>query len=247
MAFMALFGWIFLPIILLGLLVYTVENALLWAAAHAVWINLAVAVLLALNLLVLALLIRARRRRKREGVEKYRWLLLLATLWEAWVVLLCGLYLVVQPLRFVPEDLGVPFDVEHVCFDEWEIVSCRGALPGYACSQEKTDQYRGLRITYTEDRLISDGQTYELDAETPYDECVVWRDQRVSIPGSGLSTSFEELDITEKRLRRAAVNFRQAPGVRPMGWLFYLLDRDTLILYYDCMFFQAERVEQVPS
>ena len=240
MAFMALFGWVFLPIILIGLFVWTIQNALLWALAHTFLIDLAVGGLLILNLLLLISLLR--RRRQNQNV-----LLLLAAVWEGGVVVLCALYLVIQPLRFLPEDFGVPFDVENVCFDEWEIVSCRGALPGYACSQEKTDQYRGLRITYTEDRLISDGQTYELDAETPYDECDVWRDQRVSIPGSGLSTSFEELDITEKRLRRAAVNFRQAPGVRPMGWLFYLLDRDTLILYYDCMFFQAERVEQVPS
>lgn len=244
---MALFGWIFLPIILLGLVVYTVENVLLWATAHAVWINLAVGGLLALNLLVLILLIRTQRRRRQEGIKKHHGFLLAAAVWEGWVLLLCSLYLVVQPLRFVPEDLGVPIDVEHVCFDEWEIVSCRGALPGYACSQEKMEQYRGMRITYAGDCLISDGRTYELDAVTPYEESVIWRNGRVSIPGSNLSTSFEELDITEKNVRRGAANFREAPGVRPLGWLFYILDRDTLIIYYDCIFFQAERVGQTPS
>ncbi len=236
MAFMALFGWVFLPIILIGLFVWTIQNALLWALAHTFLIDLAVGGLLILNLLLLISLLR--RRRQNQNV-----LLLLAAVWEGGVVVLCALYLVIQPLRFLPEDFGVPFDVENVCFDEWEIVSCQGVPAGYTRTQEEIDQYLGTRITYAEDHFISDGRTYGLKSGTPYNERVVWREERLNIPGSVLSASFEGLGLTNRKLRRAIVNFQKEPEERPIGWIFYLLDRDTLMVYYDCIFFLAERVE----
>ena len=79
---MALFGWVFVPVILIGLLVMAVQNALIWAVTHMFLVNLVAAVLLGLNLLILIALLRVRVRRRQKGVNKFRWLLLLAALWE---------------------------------------------------------------------------------------------------------------------------------------------------------------------
>ena len=52
MAFMALFGWIFIPIIILFLIRSAFVTAVNWAVAHAFLINIAVAVVVAANLLI---------------------------------------------------------------------------------------------------------------------------------------------------------------------------------------------------
>ena len=163
------------------------------------------------------------------------------------MVFLCVLYLVVQPLRFIPKDFNVPFNVEHVCYDEWELVSCQGTVRGYNRTQEEIDQYLGMRITYAEDRFISNGQTYWLRYPIPYEERVIWREGGINIPGSVVSSSFEAIGLEDKKLRRAVVNFQKEPEERPIGWLFYMLDRNTLLVYYDCVFFRAERVNTASS
>ena len=241
MAFMALFGWIFIPIILLALVLQAVAAPLFWAMDHPGIVNAVAAGVLAVNLLFVFLLFRTWKRRRRNG-EKAGWLLLPAILWEGWVVFLCALYLVVQPLRFIPGDFGVPFNVEHVCYDEWELVSCQGVVGGYNRTQEEIDRYLGTRITYAEDRFISNGETYYLRYPICYDERTIWREAGIYIPGSVVTSSFEGLGLEDKKLRRVMVNFNKEPEERPIGWLFYMQDRNTLLVYYDCIFFRAERV-----
>ena len=241
-AFMALFGWIFIPVILLALVVQAVTAPLLWAAAHPGTVNAITAGLLAGNLLLLFWLLRVRVRRKRSG-KKGGWLLFFAALWEAWVAFLCVLFLAVQPLRFLPENFGTPLTEETVCFGEWGLVSCQGIPSGYTRTQEEISQYLGTRLTYAKDRFTSNGKTYPLDPESSYDERVIWREESLNIPGSVVSTSFERLGIKSRKLRRGLVNFQEDPEKRPIGWLFYILDQDTLMVYYDCIFFQAKRVE----
>ena len=242
MAFMALFGWIFIPIIILFLIRSAFVTAVNWAVAHAFLINIAVVVVVAVNLLILAVLLRVRGKWKREG-RRGRWILTLAAVWEILVVLFWGGYLAVQPLQYIPEGFGEILTIENTCFDEWEITGCQGALPGYTCTQETLEQYLGTRIQYREDGFTSGGQSYALDGNTPYEETVVWREYSVVIPKSMLRVSFEELDISRRNLRRGVVNFKEAPGDYPVGWLFYVLDRDTLMVYDDCFFFRAERVD----
>ena len=241
MAFMALFGWIFIPIILLALVLQAVTAPLFWALEHPGVINAIAAGLLAVNLLFVIPLLRAWKHRQRNR-KMDSWLLLVAIFWEGWVVFLCALYLIVQPLRFIPEDFGVPFNVEHVCYDEWELVSCQGVVRGYNRTQEEIDQYLGTRITYAEDKFISNGQTYTLRYPIYYDERTIWREAGIYIPGSVVTSSFEGLGLDDKKLRRVIVNFNKEPEERPIGWLFYMQDRNTLLVYYDCIFFRAERV-----
>ena len=72
MAFMALFGWIFIPIILVGLLCLAFVNAVSWAVAHAALIYAVVGVVLAVNVLIFFVLLRLRAKWKREN-HKGRW------------------------------------------------------------------------------------------------------------------------------------------------------------------------------
>lgn len=242
MAFMALFGWIFLPVIILGLIAQAVAAPLVWALEHPGIINAVAAGLLMFNALLFLVLIRWRGRRKRAG--KRSAVLLLAALWEAWVVLCCAAYLLIRPLQYIPEDFGTPFDAEHVCYGEWELVSCQGVPPGYTRTEEEIASWLGTRIAYGPDRFSSDGLVYALDSEEPFDESTIWRESSIYIPGSQVSTSFEALGLEDRKLRSVLLNFQEDIGKsRPIGALFYLLDRDTLMVYHDCMFFRAERVE----
>lgn len=119
MAFIALFFPLFLAILLIAQVSMMVESALAWAVQNAHLINLAVAVLLAVNLACLLILLKVRGRWKREGrlEQSYwnqfsgwrrfwrsamKWLLPLGALWEGWVVFWCAVYLVVQPLQYLP-------------------------------------------------------------------------------------------------------------------------------------------------
>ncbi len=118
MAFMALFGWIFLLLIPIACILMALETAAAWVVAHLFLVNILVGVLLVLNLLVLAVLLKLRAGWKRAGklawsyVDSFRgwkhlWLILVKTLltlgplWEGFVVLCCVLYLIFQPLKFL--------------------------------------------------------------------------------------------------------------------------------------------------
>ncbi|MEY8401734.1 hypothetical protein AALA54_00130 [Oscillospiraceae bacterium 44-34] len=118
MAFVALFGWIFLLLIPIVYIATALETVLTWVVAHLFFVNIIVGVLLALNLLVLAVLLALRSGWKRAGklawpyIDSFRgWkhlglvlvklLLTLGVVWEGLVVLCCVLYLVFQPLRFL--------------------------------------------------------------------------------------------------------------------------------------------------
>lgn len=118
MAFMALFGWIFLLLIPLAYVIVALETVLAWVVAHLFLVNMIVGALLAVNVLILAVLLALRSRWKKAGklawsyIDSVRgWkhlelilvklLLTLGPVWEGLVVLCCILYLIFQPLRFL--------------------------------------------------------------------------------------------------------------------------------------------------
>lgn len=243
MAFMALFGWIFIPIILLYLIVQAVTAPLRWAAANPGFVNAAAAGLLAVNLLVLVLLLRGRARRKRAGKPKGL-VSLLAALWEGWVVFLCALFLLVQPLRFIPEDFGQPFSLENKCYGTWTVVSCQGAAPGCTQSQEEIDASLGQQIAYSEDRFVSTSWAYPLGGPDDYRRDVVRRESFPSLYGMKL----EALGADKKNLDHIAVTLPEGMEEDlPLGQDFYILDKNTLLIYRRGVFFRAERAEEVPA
>ena len=242
MSFMALFGWVFIPILILALLLSAATAVLLWMAAHPLLVNLAAALLLAVNLLLARLLLRLRDRRRREG-RRGRWLLLLGALWELGAALFCALYLVIQPLRFLPEDFGVPFTVEDACYGEWEVTALRFRTPGCVQTGEELAAWTGVRLTYGPESFTAGDETYPLDGEAPYTDHVVRRENRVRIPETLGQASFEELGIAGGRIRRVTANTRESTeGNRPLGQDLFLLGDGTALVYRKGAFFQVERV-----
>lgn len=239
MAFMALFGWIFIPIILLYFIIQIFTAPLLWAVAHPAAVNAAAAGLLAFNLLLFLLLFRGWKRRKRAGRPK-RVVVLLAALWEAWVVLLCALFLAVQPLQYLPAGFGELFSLENNCYGTWTVVACQGTTPGCTQTQEEIDAFLNQQVAYSEERFVSTDWTYTLEGEEPYQDEVVWRE---SFPPL-YSMTLESLGIDKRNLRYVEITLPEGTeDDRPLGQDFYVLDKNTLLLCRKGVFFRAERAD----
>lgn len=251
MAFMALFGWIFLPLIPIALMLVALESVVVWVMTHIALVNVITAVLLGLNLLILIVLLRVRAKRKREGVKKYRWLLLLAALWEGWVALLCGLYLVVQPLQYIPlEKLPVDIGRDYTYSREllhgtWTITACQGKTPDCTLSQEEINRFIGLQVTYSADRFVSPDGEYALEPSYAYQHDIVGKDDFSSRYGIEL----EELEVYNRRKLDFVYLFlpEETFWDTPLGKEVYIWNKNTLLIYRDGVFFRAERNEEIPS
>lgn len=243
MAFMALFGWIFIPIIILALFFSAITSALLWMTAHSLLVNLIAALLAAGNLLAALCLLRLRKRWKREG-RKGPWLLLLAALWEFGAAVFFALYLIIQPLRFLPENFGVPFTVEDACYGEWEVTAFRYRTPGCVQTEEEIAAWIGVRLTYGPERFTAAGETYLLDEDEPYTVHTVRREGRVRIPETLGQASFEALGIEGRRIRSVTAQTRESTeGRRPLGQDLFFLNDGTVLIYRKGAFFEIKRVE----
>ncbi len=239
---MALFGWVFVPVILIGLLVMAVQNALIWAVTHMFLVNLVAAVLLGLNLLILIALLRVRARRRQKGVNKFRWLLLLVALWEGWVVFLCALFLIIQPLRLIPEHFLRQPEAED-CFGEWEIVSSPGVSPVLCTlSQEEIDACIGMKITYAEGEFITDGLKLEFLSEGY--ACKMMPLEQFA---RNYQTELAQLGLKPEKVLNLRVGVQGTIGRRQLlGVNCCLLGDGSLLIVEDGVFFRAERVGEPP-
>lgn len=120
MAFVSLFAFIFIPLILLAEVCMLIEKIVHVLVLHSMIVNIVVGVLLAINAGILAALLVVRAKWKKGGrmerayLSNYRgwsylwrfWvklLLILGPIWQILMVLFCILYLVMQPLQhFAP-------------------------------------------------------------------------------------------------------------------------------------------------
>lgn len=118
MAFMALFFWLFIPILLLYFTATALERLLSFLILYSTVVNVAVGIVLAFNAAVFLVLLligvrwRKAGRMKREYLNQFKgwqrlwrfwfkYLLILGPIWEGIIILLCVLYLVIQPLPYI--------------------------------------------------------------------------------------------------------------------------------------------------
>ena len=109
---------LWIPFIFIIQIIIIIESIVQGIVAHAAWINAAVGVLLAANLLFMVLLLllwfvwRRNGRLDLANIDRHtgwrrlcllgaKYLLPLGAAWEGLIALLCGLYLVIQPLQYL--------------------------------------------------------------------------------------------------------------------------------------------------
>lgn len=251
------FTLLLLPaIVLYGMVILLID----WIRLNAGLINAIVIGILVLNLLIIVVLTRMRRKQKRAGpaeesyaagytAKAFLWNLALR-LWPVcagfWA-LLCVVYLVVQPIRFIPKDWGTPPDAGN-CYGEWEITGYRGPS---SRSEEELGQYIGVRLVYEEEQFTADGRTYPLkyareksyDDYSTYQSKIIWKEDKVIIPGTTVIRRFSDLGIETGRVSRVRAWLQEDTGGEiVLGQLFYILDLGTILVYYDGVFYLAERV-----
>ena len=251
------FTLLLLPAILLyGLVIVLID----WVRLNAGIINVIAVGILVLNLLIIAVLDRLRRKRKQARTagescaagytgKAFLWKLVLYV-WPVcagfWV-LLCVVYLVVQPIRFIPKDWGTLPDAGD-CYGVWEITGSRGPT---SWLQEELDQYIGVQLIYEEEQFTAGGQTYLLkyareksyDDLSTYQSKTIWREDKINVPGTVVTRNFSTLGIETRKVCRVRAWLQEDTGGEiVLGQLFYILDLDTILVYCDGVFFQAERI-----
>lgn len=237
MAFMALFGWVFIPIILLYFLLSLVAAPVVWAAEHPGLVNAIAVGLLIFNALVFLGLIRWRRRRKKGG-EPVSWVSLLAVLWEGWVVLCCVAYLVAQPLRFLPDHFGELFSTGDNWYGTWTVTGVQATTPGCSQPQEEIDALIGASVTYEEKEFYSGGERWGL-LYMEYKRVMAWKGDFPKQYGMELA----DLGVGDRQgLWCVTLNpSEKTEAANPLGLKLYELDEDTVLLYRKGVFFKAER------
>lgn len=237
MAFMALFGWIFIPILLLYFLLSLIAAPIVWAAAHPVIMNVTAACILVFNVLLLLYLARWRRRRKRAGAPVGR-ASFLAVLWEGWVVLCCIAYLAVQPLRFLPDHMGELFSTEKNWYGSWTVTGVQAKTPGCTQTQEETGAFIGTSVIYEEEQFCSGGERWGL-VYMEYKRVMAWKgdfpkEYGMELADLGAGDRLGLWCVTLNPSERTA-------QANPLGLKLYVLDDDTVLLYRKGVFFLAER------
>ena len=237
-------GFLFFTILLLpAILLYgLIVVSLGWAASHMTLVNTLVGILLALNLLFWGLLLRGRSRRRKNGQRKGL-LSLFAVLWEGCVIALCTAFLIFQPLRYLPAGFGELFSLENNCYGVWTVTGCQGITPGCTQTQAEIDTFLGTQVAYSEECFTSTDWTYSLESSKCYQRDFV---RQESFPPL-YSMTTEALGIGQRNMHHVEITLSEwEMDDHPLGREFYVLDKNTLLLYRKGVFFRAERMD-LPS
>lgn len=115
----------------------------------------------------------------------------------------------------------------------WEITGCRGTAAVYALSEEEIDGMIGKTVTYEADKFFYDNS--EEGGAVLYREEMM-TDSRLD---EDFGVAYADLGISGSELLHV-----EAEGVEGnfFGIYFYVVDENTLMIYYDGVFFEAVRV-----
>lgn len=130
--------------------------------------------------------------------------------------------------------------VEPSYFGDWEVTALLGTAPACAMSQEELDACVGLTMSYETDRFTAEGLTCEFLPGTAYAEDIVTAETFTA----ACQLSPEELGVEASMLLHVTVGIQGNLGQnRLLGRDFFVLGTDSLLIYCDGAFFQAERTE----
>lgn len=125
-------------------------------------------------------------------------------------------------------------------FGDWEVTAALGTAPACAMSQEEIDACVGLTISYEKDKFTAEGLACEFLPGTAYAEDIITAEEFTAACGLELS----ELGVDASMLLHVTVGIQGNLGQnRLLGRDFFVLNEDSLLVYCDGAFFQAERAE----
>lgn len=116
---------------------------------------------------------------------------------------------------------------------KFTVVSCRGTAYVSALSQEEVDEYIGVTLDYQDNVFLYNGEPIDLPQdgyiEQPYPTEQFAQD---------FKTQASELGLTMDEVLSVTLNVEG----NIFGNYFYVLDDDTLLVYYEGVFFEANSV-----
>lgn len=125
-------------------------------------------------------------------------------------------------------------------FGDWKVTACLGISPASAMSREEADGCVGLAVSYKEDSFTAEGTACQFQPGTAYAEDVITAEEFQTACQLELS----ELGVSASMLLHVTVNIEGETGQnRLLGRDFFVLGGDSLLIYCDGAFFQAERTE----
>jgi len=140
----------------------------------------------------------------------------------------------------VPEGSGsASQELVPAYFGDWEVTTCLGTAPVCAMSQEEMDACVGLTVSYEADKFTAEGITCEFQPGTAYAEDIVTAENFAA----ACRTELSDLGVPASMLVHVTVDIQGDIGQnRLLGRDFFILDSNSLLIYCDGAFFQAERM-----
>ena len=121
-------------------------------------------------------------------------------------------------------------EAEKSYYGDWLITGCLGTSAVYALSQEEIDDYVGTQITYENDQYSYNGNSISING---YEEQM----ETTETFAVDFGVPYSELGINEGEILSVSAmtegNF--------FGGYFYVIDENTLMIYYEGVFFKGVR------
>lgn len=143
-----------------------------------------------------------------------------------------------------PEENGVPedsklqqTDPEKSYYGTWKVESVAGTAAAYAMSEEEIQEMLGTSLTYQEDLFL-----FQFPGKDKYDIQIGGYEEE----GTLTNEMFEE--AYGNTLPNLGVEQEEVTGVQVasegnvFGFMFYIIDDSTMLVYYEGVFFEAHKV-----
>lgn len=136
-----------------------------------------------------------------------------------------------------PTDSSSPTDISEVAgyLKTFTVTSCRGTAYAYAMSQEEIDGCIGTTLSYQPSLFLYNGEPVELPQDGYLEEAYP-TDQFTQ----DFKTTASDLGIEEEEVLSVTLNVEG----NIFGNYFYVLDDDTILVYYEGVFFEGKAMSE---